>query len=92
VDNYKAAFRLGGAFLAPSEMLRREAGAKRAYVQLAELLVLKRRHRVSIQALLRRLHDLNVITDSHYRQWCIDINRLGYRKNEPDRLPAEQPL
>jgi len=91
VDEEKAAFRFGAAFLAPCDTLRHEVGSKRVYVQLAELRLLKRRYEMSIQALLRRLRDLNIITDSHYRQWCIEISRLGYRKNEPDRLPAEQP-
>ena len=91
IDEEKAAFRFGAAFLAPQEGVRRDVGAKRAYVQLAELRLLKRRYAMSIQALLRRLKDLDIITDSHYRQWCIDINRLGYRKNEPERLPVEQP-
>lgn len=91
VDEEKAAFRFGAAFLAPREMIRRQVGQKRAYVQLAELRLLKRSYGMSIQALLRRLRDVEIITESHYRQWCIEINRLGYRKNEPDRLRPEQP-
>jgi Zn-dependent peptidase ImmA (M78 family)/DNA-binding XRE family transcriptional regulator len=90
VDEEKMAFRFGGAFLAPAEAVRREVGSRRRYVQLAELRLLKRRFGMSLQALLRRLRDLDIITESHYRQWCIDINRLGYRKDEPDRMPPEQ--
>lgn len=90
VDEEKAAFRFAGAFLAPAEAVRREVGIRRGYVQLAELKLLKRRFGMSLQALLRRLHDLDIITESHYRQWCIEINRLGYRKDEPDRMPPEQ--
>lgn len=92
IDEEKAAFRFAGAFLAPSDAVRREVGTQRAFVQLAELRLLKRRFGMSIQALLRRLCDLEIITASHYRQWCIDINRLGYRKDEPDRMPAESSL
>lgn len=92
VDEEKAAFRFAGAFLAPANAVRREVGTRRVYVQLAELRLLKRRFGMSIQALLRRLYDLDIITESHYRQWCIDINRLGYRKEEPDKMSPEQPL
>lgn len=92
VEEEKAAFRFAGAFLAPADAVRREIGARRAYVQLAELRLLKRRFGMSLQALLRRLYDLDIITESHYRRWCIDINRLGYRKDEPDRMPTEQSL
>jgi Zn-dependent peptidase ImmA (M78 family) len=91
VDEERAAFRFAGAFLAPADAVRREVGARRAFVQLAELRLLKRRFGMSMQALLRRLYDLQIITESHYREWCIDINRLGYRKDEPDRMPPEQP-
>ena len=45
---------------------------------------------LSIQALLRRLRDLSIITESAYRQWCIHINRLGLRRHEPAELPPEQ--
>jgi hypothetical protein len=44
-----------------------------------------------MQALPCRLRDLGVITESSYKQWCIDINRLGWRKQEPGELPPEQP-
>jgi Zn-dependent peptidase ImmA (M78 family)/DNA-binding XRE family transcriptional regulator len=91
VDEEKAAFRFAGAFLAPASTLRKEMGAKRAKVQLTELRLLKRRFGMSIQALLKRLYELEIITMMHYREWCITINRLGYRKDEPDRLAAEQP-
>lgn len=91
VDEESAAFRFAGAFLAPADALRREVGARRAFVQLAELRLLKRRFGMSIQALVRRLRDLRIITETHYREWCVDISRLGYRKEEPDRLPPEEP-
>lgn len=91
IDEEKAAFRFAGAFLAPAEAVRRAVGSRRRNIQLTELRLLKRRFGMSLQALLRRLHDLDIITQAHYREWCININRMGYRKDEPDRLPAEQP-
>ena len=91
VDEEKAAFRFGAAFLAPATLMYREAGTKRAYIMLEELLLLKRRFGMSLQALLYRLRDLKIITESYYKQWCVDINRLGWRKQEPEELPPEQP-
>ncbi len=91
LDHERAAFRFGAAFLAPADVFRREVGHRRTYIQPEELLRLKRRFGLSLQALLFRLKDLGIITDSYYRQWCIDINRLGWRKQEPMELPAEQP-
>jgi transcriptional regulator with XRE-family HTH domain len=91
VDEEKAAFRFGTALLTPAETLYREIGAKRAYLQLEELMLLKQRFGISIQALLHRLHDLEIITDSHYVQWCKDISRLGWKRVEPLPMPSEQP-
>ena len=54
-------------------------------------MLLKRQYGMSIQALLRRLRDLEIITESYYRQWCVDINRLQWRKHEPLEMPPEQP-
>ena len=54
VDEEKAAFRFGTASLAPAPLMYREAGTKRAYLMLEELLLLKRRFGVSLQALLYR--------------------------------------
>lgn len=91
VDEEKAAFRFGAAFLAPAETIRREVGARRAFVQSAELLLLKRRFGMSVQALLYRLRDLSIISESHYVQWCKDVNRVGWRREEPLELPPEEP-
>lgn len=91
IDEEKAAFRFGAAFLAPAEHLRREVGAKRRRIQLEELLYLKRRYGMSIQAILLRLKDLGIITVSYYKRWCMDINKLGWKKQEPVEIPPEKP-
>lgn len=91
VDEEKAAFRFGTSFLVPAETLRREVGTKRGFFELAELLLLKKRFGMSIQALLYRLRDLGIITGSHYQDWCILINRYGWRRQEPLELPPEPP-
>jgi hypothetical protein len=72
-------------------VIRREVGHKRAFVQPQELLLLKKRFGMSVQALLYRLRDLQVITESAYKQWYIDISRLGWRKEEPLESPPEHP-
>lgn len=91
VDEEKAAFRFGAAFLAPADLMYREVGTKRAFILPGELLLLKRRLGMSLQALLYRLRDLGIITESYYKKWCVDINRLGWRKQEPGEMSPEQP-
>lgn len=86
-----AAFRFGAALLVPADLLRQEVGATRSFISATELLLLKQRFGISIQALVRRLRDVGVITASYYKQWCIDISRLGWRREEPGALPREVP-
>ena len=91
IDEEKAAFRFGSAFLAPAERLIRGVGAKRSYIHISELLILKRQFGISIQALLHRMLELGIINDSYYRRWCIYINKTGWKKQEPDELVRETP-
>ena len=91
LDAEKAAYRFAGAFLAPASIVRREIGEKRSFLQPSELLLWKEHLGMSIQALLYRLRDLGVITESYYREWCVHINRLGWRKQEPRERSPERP-
>lgn len=91
VDPEKAAFRFGAAFLAPGEQLRRDVGEKRSRIQRRELFYLKRRYGMSIQAVLFRLRDLGIITNTYYKKWCIQVNKFGWKKREPIEMPSEKP-
>lgn len=91
IDEEKAAFRFGSAFLAPAEQLTRAVGTKRSYIHISELLILKKQFGLSIQALLRRMLDLGIINDSYFRRWCVYISKTGWKKQEPDELVREAP-
>lgn len=90
VDEERAAFRFGAAFLAPAPKIYQEVGEKRALIQLQELFLLKKQFGLSLQALVHRLHDLNVINDSYYQQWFVKFNKLGWRKQEPEEWAFEK--
>lgn len=91
VDEEKAAFRFGAAFLAPAASVYQEVGRRRTSLSLEELLLLKQYFGMSLWALLYRLRDLDIINESHYRDWCTQINKRGWRRQEPGELPNEQP-
>jgi len=55
------------------------------------LLELKAHWGISVAALIRRAHDLNVISDRQYREFQIRLNRLGWRTLEPGTLTLETP-
>lgn len=91
VDEEKAAFRFGGAFLAPEELVRRDVGAARRQVSLAELMLLKRRYGMSMQALVYRLRDLGIIAPTQAAALWRQINARGWKKHEPGELEPEHP-
>lgn len=53
------------------------------HVTLPHIIRLKKRWGVSASALARRLHDLGIIGPWPYRTLCIELNRQGFRTNEP---------
>lgn len=91
VDEERAAFRFGAAFLAPRERVLEEAGVRRGLIQIEELMLLKKQFGISMQALIHRFHDLGIITDSYYNEWWPIFTRHGWRKREPEPLPFEEP-
>lgn len=90
IDEERAAFRFGAAFLAPAPKIYQEVGEKRALIQLQELLILKKQFGLSLQALVHRLYDLNIINGSYYHQWFVKFNKLGWRKQEPEEWDFEK--
>lgn len=87
-----ACHRFAGAFLYPADKVVADFGAhKRGRVFAAELLNAKRRYGVSMQVALRRLKDLQLLTDAGYSAAFIEFSRNGWRTAEPEPLLAEQP-
>jgi Zn-dependent peptidase ImmA (M78 family) len=91
IDEEKAAFRFGSAFLVPADRLFKEVGTKRSYIHISELQILKKQFGISIQALLHRMWELGIINDTYYRRWCVYISKTGWKKHEPDELATETP-
>jgi Zn-dependent peptidase ImmA (M78 family) len=80
----KEANSFAGEFLMPKESILKEFSPP---ITFASLLSAKRRWRVSIQAIIRQLYNLKIITERQYRylmmQW--------HRKIEPIEIIAEKP-
>lgn len=92
LEEEKVANRFAGALLAPKEILLSITGDNRHFITLDELLLLKDRFGISIQALLYRMRDLNIISKTYHKQWCIEFSSQGWRENEPGLLPREDPI
>ena len=91
LDEEKAAYRFGAAFLAPRETLLREVGRRRTDITSEELFILKQRFGMSAAALLYRLRDLCVISERYSQEWRRYIGSMGWKKEEPHETPPEKP-
>ena len=94
LDEEKAAYRFGGAFLMPAEPLWAEVGRHRRAIAVGELLELKPLFRVSAQAIAYRCKELDIIGDGAYRSLFQTFAQLGWRSpphEEANPLPPEQP-
>lgn len=81
-DKEKYSFRFAGAFLIPNEIMINELGEKRNQITMNELTHLKNEYGVSIQGLVRRAKDLEIISESKYKNFCIKVKKLGWDKFE----------
>lgn len=70
-------FQFAGAMLIPEETLRMEIGDSRSHISIPELIVIKENYGISIQAIMQRAKDLEIISEFAYiqfRKW-ISSNR-----------------
>ena len=87
-DEERAANRFAGAFLIPKEHLEKEIGGHRNALGYKELIDLKYLYRVSAAALLVRLKDIGVISDS-ILTYAFQSFANGWRTREPEPLEPE---
>ena len=86
-DAEREANDFASSFLMPSADVE---GRVPYVMSLDQIVKAKKRWGVSVAALTYRLHRLGRISDWHYRDFCIQINRHGYRTREPNGLPREE--
>lgn len=84
----RQADQFASAFLLPRGSFSRECPRR---INLEHLLELKRRWKVSLEALLYRGRELGFFSEAAVRRAYIQLNRSGMRRNEPDEPPAEAP-
>ena len=72
-----------GAMLLPEATLVKEVGSKRHKVLIAELGALKKQYGISIQAIVYRMKDLEIISESYLRQFMFFISQMGFKTEEP---------
>ena len=78
----KAADRFAGAFLIPAEVARMELGNKRSQLSLFELMSLRQKYGISVQALIYRASDLGIITKTIEGRLWRTLAKAGLKKLE----------
>jgi Zn-dependent peptidase ImmA (M78 family) len=72
-----------GSLLFPRKKVISELGEKRSKLSFRELGVLKQEYGISMQAIVYRAKELEIINLSTFKQFYFMFNKLGYRNNEP---------
>ncbi|MFC2156878.1 helix-turn-helix domain-containing protein [Acidobacteriota bacterium] len=86
----KLCFAFAGAFLLPREVLEKELIQKRKQITLWELGQLKRIYGISLQAILYRAVDLDIISQSHHSKLKKVFSHRGWKKKEPVEYIGEE--
>lgn len=91
LDEEKAVQSFASALLMPRLLMLEMVGQKRSNISFDELLKWKTFFGCSIQAILYRAKTLDIISESYFREWMMEISRRGWRKDEPQKLKPEEP-
>jgi Zn-dependent peptidase ImmA (M78 family)/DNA-binding XRE family transcriptional regulator len=71
-----------GAMMLPKETLFNDLGQKRSSISINELIYIKESYGISIQAVMARAKDLNIISNDHYIRFRIKVNQNQNLKKE----------
>ena len=75
-------YTFAGAFLFPEEVFKDEFGKKRTSILLNELVLFENYYGISVQAIMRRAHGLQLISDSKFRDYQAWLSKSGNKKKE----------
>jgi Zn-dependent peptidase ImmA (M78 family)/DNA-binding XRE family transcriptional regulator len=72
-----------GAFLLPKEMMEEVLLNKRSQITFWELKVLKENYGISMQAIMNRAYDLDIISENYLQNFKSYMRKKNWRKEEP---------
>ncbi|KAB2914624.1 MAG: ImmA/IrrE family metallo-endopeptidase [Alphaproteobacteria bacterium] len=79
LDEEKAAHRFAGALLMPADVMHTEVGTSRSSISLGELVALKKRFGVSVQAIAFRCRDLGILDQKAFSSLFRLFSARGWR-------------
>lgn len=84
----KHATAISGAFLFPKEDAIRELGIHRSGI-FGDMTPIAREYGISMWMLAQRANILSIVPEYAARRFFINTSKIGWRKNEPSRIPKE---
>ena len=82
---------ISGAFLFPAEDAVRELGVRRSFIS-KDMELICREYGISMMLLAKCAQLAGIITDSAAKEFYMRAGSMGWRKNEPVRIQAGQPM
>lgn len=79
----KYCHRFAGAMLVPKDSVIKELGSNRNKISIQELGFLKEQYGISIQAMIYRLRELDIISEHYKKYYYQYINQMGWKVEEP---------
>ncbi|GGX68806.1 hypothetical protein GCM10007392_40560 [Saccharospirillum salsuginis] len=93
LDEEKACNHFAGAFLLPKPALQQQIGTHRRALEPRELFILKHEFGISMMAILVRVGQCEVITQSLQKRYYMTFSKQGWRTEEPGKAyPQEETL
>jgi Zn-dependent peptidase ImmA (M78 family)/DNA-binding XRE family transcriptional regulator len=77
-------------FLIPTEILLKKFGTKRSYISIEELISVKESYGMSLRAIVHRLKEIKVITETYYKRWNVYLTKTHGAKKEPGIYKGEE--
>lgn len=72
------------AMLLPAEAIKKQLGESRKKIMFQELGLLKKEYGISMQAIIMRARDLQIITESYCKQFFFLFRQMGWKQAEPE--------
>lgn len=89
----KLCHRFSSSFLIPNgKLIEMIGGNHRQYVAIKELISIKEYYGISIRAIIYRLQQLNIITQTYYTKWMVYLSKTYGQKNEPGNYVSEEKI
>jgi Zn-dependent peptidase ImmA (M78 family)/DNA-binding XRE family transcriptional regulator len=87
-ENYCHFF--AGAMLFPKEAMTLELGTKRSKLHVQELAALKKEYGISMQAIVMRAFNSNIVNQRFKSDFFTMMNQMGWSKEEPAEYQGEE--